>query len=145
MIDMFQWQCTVNSAIWYRHNGDIERAITETLKAIEMTRPVRKFAKETADSLNYLADLCLLAGDDDPAEEALRESIAFARPRYPHLLSANFWILGSMQLRQGRVRKALASAQESLREARRLTKSNDYAVRRAEELIRDVRERLATG
>jgi hypothetical protein len=71
-----------------------------------MTRPVRKVAKETSESLNYLADLYLLAGMDDRAEEALRESIAFARPRYANLLSADFWILGRMQLRQGRVREA---------------------------------------
>jgi len=133
------------SAFSHRHNGDVKRAIADTIKAIEMIRPERKRAKETAESLNYLADLYLLAGADDRAEEALRESIGFARPRYPHVLSANFWILGNMQLRQGKAREALASAEESLREGRRLLKPNDYAVRRAEELIREIRERLAAG
>jgi tetratricopeptide (TPR) repeat protein len=144
-MDMFQWQCTKCSAFWRRQIGDIEGAIADMRKAVEMTRSMLKLAKETADALNYLADLYLLAANDGRAEEALRESIALSRPRYPHLLSANFWILGSMQLRQGRVREAMASAEESLQEARRLLKYNDYAVRRAEELAREVRGRLAAG
>ena len=143
MIDMFKWQCTTNSAIWCRHNGDIEDAITEMLKAVEMTRPVRKLAKETAVSLNYLADLYLVAGVDDRAEEALRESIALARPRNPHLLAANLWILGRMQLRQGKVPEALASAEESLLVSRRV--KHDHGVRRAEELIQEVQTQLTPG
>ena len=145
MIDMFEWQRTKCSAFWRRQNGDVEGAIADMRKAVEMIRPVRKLAKETADALNYLADLYLLAGNDDRAEEALRESIAFARPRNANILSANFWILGNMQLRQGRVHEALTSAEESLREGRRLLKSNDYAVRRAEELIREIADRSLSG
>jgi tetratricopeptide (TPR) repeat protein len=140
---MLKWQCTKSSAFWRRHNGDIEGAIAEMLQAVAMTRPVRRLAKETAVSLNYLADLYLVAGADDRAEEALRESIALARPRYPCLLAANLWILGGMQLRQGKAREALASAEESLRVSRRA--KHDYAVRRAEGLIQEVRTQLPPG
>jgi len=143
VIDMLKWQCTKGSAFWRRHHGDVEGAIADMLKAVEMTRPVRKLAKETAVSLNYLADLYLVAGADDRAEEALRESIALARSRHPHLLAANLWILGRMQLRQGKVREALASAEESLQVSRRV--KHEYGVRRAEELIQEVRTQLAPG
>jgi len=140
MIDMLQWQCTMSSAIWRRQNGDIEGAIADTLKAVAMTRPVRKLAQETATSLNYLADLYLLAGADDRAEEALRESIALAPPRAHTLVSANLWILGGMQRRQGKLREALASAEESLQVARRA--KHEHGSKRAEELIREIRAQL---
>jgi tetratricopeptide (TPR) repeat protein len=137
---MPKWQSTKGSAIWRRHIGDIQGAIGDMLKAIAMTRPVRKLSEETAVSLNYLADLYLVAGADELAEEALRESVKLARPRYPYLLAANLLILGGMQLRQGKSREALASAEESLRLSQR--EKHDYGVRQAEELLQKVRAQL---
>src|SRR5262245_35599874 len=107
-----------------------------------MTRPVRKLAQDTATSLNYLADLYLLAGADNRAEDALLESIALAWPRCYTLLAANLWILGSMQLRQGNLREALASAEESLQVSTR--HKHDHGVKRAEELIQEIQAQLTT-
>src|SRR6266446_4369191 len=110
---MPEWQSVKGSAIWRRHAGDIDGAICEMLKAIALTRPIPKLTRETALSLNYLADMYLMVGADDQAAEALRDSIELSRPRFPLLLAANLWILGRMQSRQGKRDEAVASAEES--------------------------------
>src|SRR5205085_9449480 len=89
VIDMPEWQSVKSSAIWRRHAGDIDGAIGEMLQAIALTRPIPELARETALSLNYLADMYLMVGADEQAEEALRESIELSRPRFPLLLAAN--------------------------------------------------------
>jgi tetratricopeptide (TPR) repeat protein len=137
VIDMPNWQSTTGSAIWRRHAGDIEGAIADMVKAVEMTRPIRELAKETAVNLNYLADLYLVAGAGDRAEEALRESIELARPRYPLLLADNLLILGRLQARQGKSREALASAEESIRICQR--EKHDHGAGQAEQLIQEIR------
>src|SRR5438876_10103073 len=107
------------------------------LKAIALTRPIPKLARETALSLNSLADMYLMVGADEQAEEALRESIELSRPRFPLLFAANLWILGGIQSRQGKCDEAIASAEES----RRLCQEHGhpYGVRQAEELLDRIR------
>jgi tetratricopeptide (TPR) repeat protein len=133
VIDLPEWQSLKATAIWRRHAGDIDGAICDLLKAIELTRPIPKLARETATGLNYLADMYLMVGAEEQAEKALRESIELSRPRFPLLLAANLWIRGGMQSRQGRRDDAAASAQES----RRLCQQHGhpYGVRQAEELL----------
>ena len=137
VIDVPAWQSLKSSAILCRHAGDLDGAIRHLLKAIELTRPNPKLAEETALSLNYLADIYLLVGTDEAAEEALRESIELSCPRFPLLHAANLWILGGIQCRQRRHHEALASAEES----RRLCQQNGhpYGVGQAEELLERIR------
>jgi len=104
VIDMLHWQSLTGSAIGREQEGDIDGAIWDLRQAIAMTKSIRKLARHTAENLNYLADLYLLIGADDLAEDALGESIELSRrprlpilmpgPRFPLLLAANLWILG---------------------------------------------------
>ena len=137
VVDVPEWQSLKSTAILCRHAGDLDDAIRNLLRAIELTRSIPELAQETALSLNYLADIYLLVGADEPAEEALRESIELSRPRFPLLLAANLWILGGMQCRQGRHHEALASAEES----RRLCQQHGHShgVGEAEELLERIR------
>lgn len=127
------WQVLSSAAIYRKHTGDLDGAIEAMVKSIDLSRAIANLAKETATSLNYLADLYLLMDAPEQAEEALRESIELSRPHYPGLLAANLWSLAGIQTRKGEHREALASAEES----RRLSQQQDhsYGVAQADELI----------
>ena len=135
--DATNWQFLKNSAIGHKHTGDLDRAIAEMVKAISLTRTRPNLTEETAMSLNYLADLYLLRNKNEEAEEALRESIALSRPRYPFLLAANLWILAGIQSSKGEIQEALASAEESLQ----LSQAHDdsYGVAQAKERIESIK------
>jgi Flp pilus assembly protein TadD len=135
-----EWRVLTGSAIWCKHTGDVDGAIDEMRKAIDLTRTVPNLLEETAMSLNYLADLYLLKNADDRAEEVLRESIEFSRSRYPFLLAANLCILAGIQNRNGKYREALAAAEESLRVSQE--QSHSYGIERAEEIIGTIKRNL---
>jgi tetratricopeptide (TPR) repeat protein len=132
-----EWQSVQCSAMFHCDAGDIDRAISEMQKAIALMRPNRALAKELATSLNYLADLYLLAGTVDQAEEALRDSIELSRARFPHLHAANLWILGGIKLRQGKHEEAIAAAQESRSICKQV--GHNHGIREAEELLEQIR------
>jgi tetratricopeptide (TPR) repeat protein len=138
--DVSAWQFLESSAIFRKHTGDIDGAIDAMVKAISLTRTVPNLAERTAINLNYLADLYLLKDANDEAEEALRESIALARPRDPGLLADDLWILAGIQSQKGEHREALASAEE----ARQLyqQQGHSYGVAQAEERIERIRTNL---
>ena len=135
-----EWQVLKSTAIYRKHAGDIEGAIEVMVKAISLTRGVPKLQERTSISLNYLADLYLLKGATDQAEEAIREAIEFSRPDYPGLLATNLWVLAGIQFQKGAYREALVSAEESLRV---YEEQNDaYGVGQANSLIERITSKL---
>jgi tetratricopeptide (TPR) repeat protein len=131
--DITDWQYLRSAAIYRKHTGDLDGAIAAMVKAVSLIRTIPTLARETATSLNYLADLYLHKNAIQQAEEAIREAVALSQPHFPYLLAANLWVLAWIQGRKGERREALASAGE----ARRLyqQQGHSHGVARAEELI----------
>lgn len=136
------WQVLSSAAIYRRHTGNLDGAIEAMVKSIDLSRAIANLAKETATSLNYLADLYLLKDAPEQAEDALRQSIELSRPRYPGLLAANLWILAGIQTRKGEHREALASAEESRRLSQQ--QGHSYGVAQAEDLIERIKMNAAS-
>ena len=135
-VDENSWQSLRSSAILRRHSGDIDGAIIDQQKAIALLKANPLLVEQLATSLNYLADLFIVAGDDERAEEALRDSNDLSRTRFLHLVTANLWILASIKHRHGRKGEAIASANESRRICQQIGHTN--GVRQAEELLAQI-------
>lgn len=134
------WKVLKDAAIFRKHTGDVYGAIEAMTKAICLTRTLPILSKETANNLNYLADLYLTNNAIDQAEKAIRESIALSRSAYPALVPDNLWILAGIQSRRAEYREALCSAEE----ARQLyqQEGHSYGVAQAEELIERIKTTL---
>jgi tetratricopeptide (TPR) repeat protein len=135
-----EWRRLTGTAIYRKHTGDLDGAIEAMVESIGLTRMVPSLAKETTENLNYLADLYLLKGSIELAEDALRESIELSRLHHPGLLAPNLWILAGIQNRKGEYREALASAEESRRLSQQ--EGNYHGVKEAEELIEKIKTHL---
>jgi tetratricopeptide (TPR) repeat protein len=131
------WQSLSASAILRRHSGDTSGAIADMLKAIALLKPNPVLVKELAMNLNYLADLYIVAGDDERAEAALHDSNEISHPRFLHLVTANLWILAGIKHRQGKQEEAIALAQESRTICEQI--GHTYGVREADELLEQIR------
>jgi tetratricopeptide (TPR) repeat protein len=138
MLNMPEWQALSNSAVLLKLKGDFRGAIVEQKKSIALTKGVPNLANQTILSLNYLADLCLLANDLAQAEESIREAIQWSRSCKNLHLEANLFILSEVLRQKGAHGEALVAAEEALALYRQ--QNNTYGVREMEEKIATIKE-----
>jgi tetratricopeptide (TPR) repeat protein len=117
---MPEWQKHSNAAIFHEHQGNIELAIEEKRRCIDILRRLPALIREMAISLNYLAHLYLCQGDTDHAETAIREAIDINRSIDSVNLHCDLLILAEILWQYGRCGEALQAAEESLTVSERL-------------------------
>lgn len=130
------WQYLRSAAIYRKLTGDLDGAIEAMAKAIGMMAADPRLIRETAISLNYLADLYITKSALDPAEETILKAVALSRSHHSTLLGDNLMILANVQRLKGDYRIALNTAEE----ARQVYKDQGHAhgVALTEELIRKI-------